>query len=496
MALVATALLWAANQGVEWSERQGFVDTHRPAEAVQFLDEPVFELDGTTFRTSSYGEGTLVSSEFAAHKDDRFRVFVLGGSFAMGTPYVNGETPQHGAEGGIASWLQAHLSHRYPTTTTEFVNAAAGGQNSRRVREIALEVLELEPDLLLVATGNNEGNLDPSFVQAELRKLGGYRLLRKLLLPSATMPDSWFTAQSPDVTAIANQFREHVAALLDAAEARQVPVLLCTLPIHLSYLGFEPGHVLTGTHWPPLGGPCEGGLRAFEAGDYASSIPMLNDCIEGPDSQQPPPVRSYRALAQLELGLADEGPIKVLSSERGPCIAEGIGHYYRGRYKAALKGLRHCDEVADALLWSGRAHRKLGNHEAARRAMYQSVELVPRNRTRPSFNKILREEAAKRPSTVLVDLEAAAEELSPDGIPGPGLFLDYSHMHWWGYAAMAQQVLATMQEAGLEPAGDPVLEPPPNRQSLARFFRLPPLPDAAAQSTTESGGDKKDSQGP
>ncbi|HCP48147.1 MAG TPA: hypothetical protein DIU15_19065 [Deltaproteobacteria bacterium] len=478
-AIIVVSVLWVANRGVEWSERRGYVDTQRPAETVQFLDEPAFELDGHTFRTSSYGEGTLVSSEFAANKADRFRVFVLGGSFAMGTPYVNGESPQHGMEGGIASWLQAHLSHRFPQSTLELVNAAAGGQNARRVREIALEVLELEPDLLLVATGNNEGNLDPSLVQAELRKLGGYRLLRKLLLGSASKSGSWFTQQNPDTSAIANQFRGHISAILDAAQARGVPVLLCTLPVHLSYLGFEPGHVITGTQWPPMGGPCEDGLRAFEAGDYAGSLGPLQLCIDGPAAHQPPPVRSYLALAKLELGQPDAGPLEILEEERGECIARGISSYYRGKYRAARKSLRRCDEIADALLWIGRANRKLGDPEAARNAMAQSVELVPRNRTRPSFNAILREEATERPGVFLVDLERAAEELSPDGIPGPSLFLDYSHMHWWGYAAMADVVLAKMREFGLEPAEPPTLAPPPDRRSLARAFRLPPLPASA-----------------
>ena len=168
--ITVLTLLVGGNAVIEWAERRGAVNTQIPGEVVQTVDEPIFEEDGPWYRTSTYGQGSVVSSRFSRDKEQRWRMFVLGGSFAMGTPYVNGEEPQSGSEGGIASWLQGNLSARFPESI-EIVNAAAGGQDSRRVLEIGRETLELQPDLLLIAMGNNEGNLGEDRVRANLSKV-------------------------------------------------------------------------------------------------------------------------------------------------------------------------------------------------------------------------------------------------------------------------------------------------------------------------------------
>ena len=481
-ALATLAVLGIANTVVEWAESQALVDTHRPDDGVQFKDEPVYEQKGEWFRTSTYGNGSLIESRFAANKGDRWRMFVLGGSFAMGTPYVAGETPRHGDEGGIPSWIQARLAEAFPNAGIEVVNAAAGGQNSRRVREIALEVLQLQPDVLLVATGNNEGSLDPSLVRSQLQELGGYRLLRKLLTPPADSGDarrSWFTPQDPASDALRDQFRTHIRAILQAADAAKVPVLLATMPINLSYLGFEPGKTGTDSGWPPLGDPCQEGIERFDAGDYLAALDPLQACVAGPRSQQPPPVRSYQALAKLESGRTSPGSSQALAEDLSPCIQQGIELYYTARYEAAIGKLKSCDLVADALLWIGRSRRQLGQADLARAALYQSVELLPRNRSRPSYNEILRQEARAFSSTYLVDLAAAAEQASPDGIPGHELFLDYCHMHWAGYARMARAVLDALSQAGLGPASPKFPGKAADLNELVRAFRLPPLPARA-----------------
>lgn len=474
-AIATILLLTLGNEAVELAERLGLVDTHRPGEAIQSVDEPLFEEQGQWYRTSTYGAGSLVPARFARTKGERWRMFVLGGSFAMGSPYVNGEQPRHGDEGGIPSWLQGTLSARFPDHV-EVVNAAAGGQDSRRVVEIAREVLDLDPDLLLIAMGNNEGNLGAGLVRTQLRSLGGYRLLRRVLLRHEQTGRSWFTPQDADSSQLRLGFQERIHALLEEATRREVPVLLATMPINLSYLGFEPGKIIQGSDWPPLGGACRDGIRAFEAQRFQDALPQLHTCLVGPDSQQPPPLASYVALAQLETGVGDgEAALAVLSASQGACIGRGIGHYYRGEYARAITELEGCDEVAEALTWLGRSWRKSGEVEKARHALYQSVELVPRNRTRPSLNDIIRAEAALFDGAHLVDLEAAAEELARglggDGIPGPEQFLDYCHMGWWGYAAMADAVLRVIERERLGPQGMQPLAAP-SREDLRALFRL------------------------
>jgi lysophospholipase L1-like esterase len=479
--ITVLTLLVGGNAVIEWAERRGAVNTQIPGEVVQTVDEPIFEEDGPWYRTSTYGQGSVVSSRFSRDKEQRWRMFVLGGSFAMGTPYVNGEEPQSGSEGGIASWLQGNLSARFPESI-EIVNAAAGGQDSRRVLEIGRETLELQPDLLLIAMGNNEGNLGEDRVRANLRKLGGYRLLRKVLLRSQEPRASWFTPQDVDNKQLRRAFTERLEAFLIEAERRAVPVLLATMPINLSYLGFEPGKLIQGHDWPPLGGECEAGIRAFEAQRFQASIAPLTACLKGPDSQQPPPLRSYLALAHLESGKPLEEDLEsALVASHGPCVSAGISHYYAGNYTQAISDLEQCDEVAEAVLWIGRARRAAGEVTGARRALLSACELVPRNRTRPSLNEAIRTAASRHKGAHLVDLEAAAEDFSrsrSDGIPGPEQFLDYCHMNWIGYATMADAVLQVIEQQGLGPSGDEAAGPP-SREELRTLFRLPMLEQAS-----------------
>jgi len=473
--ITVLVLLVGGNAAIEWAERRGAVNTQIPGELVQTVDEPIFEEDGPWYRTSTYGQGSVISSRFARDKERRWRMFVLGGSFAMGTPYVNGEEPQAGSEGGISSWLQGNLSARFPEQI-EIVNAAAGGQDSRRVLEIGREVLKLQPDLLLIAMGNNEGNLGEDRVRAQLRKLGGYRLLRKVLLRSREPRASWFTPQDVDTTQLRHAFTKRLNDFLVESEERSVPVLLATMPINLSYLGFEPGKLVQGHDWPPLGGECEAGIRAFEAQQFQASIAPLTACLKGPDSQQPPPLRSYLALAHLESkNPLEEALADALAASHGPCVSAGIRDYYAGNYPQAISAFEQCDEVAEALLWIGRSRRASGDLIGARQALLSACELVPRNRTRPSLNEAIRAAAQKHQGVHLVDLEAAADDFAgarSDGIPGPEQFLDYCHMNWLGYATMADTVLQVIEEQGLGPSGNQAAEPP-SRDELRTLFRLP-----------------------
>ncbi|MCP4867296.1 MAG: hypothetical protein GY898_01080 [Proteobacteria bacterium] len=125
----------------------------------------------------------MVPNRFLRDKgEDGWRLFVTGGSFAMGTPYVD-QVSRKQDEGGIATWLRRDLGPRAPGPI-EVINAAAGAQNSHRVSAIAEEVLNFDPDVVFVATCNNEGALPPGRVREQLHKLGGYRLLGRHLAPT------------------------------------------------------------------------------------------------------------------------------------------------------------------------------------------------------------------------------------------------------------------------------------------------------------------------
>ena len=76
-----------------------------------------------------------------------FRIFILGGSAARGTP------DQMYSFGRL---LEAMLADMYPDIDFEVYNAALTAVNSHVVREIAKDCAKYDPDLFLVYLGNNE----------------------------------------------------------------------------------------------------------------------------------------------------------------------------------------------------------------------------------------------------------------------------------------------------------------------------------------------------
>ena len=463
--LVTAAVLFGLNQGVQWAEERELLSTHRSDDAVQFVEAPLFEKDADTYSTTDYAENSIAPNSFRADKGDGWRLFVLGGSFIMGSPYIDladsSAMPVATAdeETGIPGWLQAKLSSTNAPRLIEVVNAAAGGQNSGRVKDIATEVLALQPDALFVCSGNNEGTIDPSRIREQLQRLGGYRLLQKLLADDEPAERPWFTPQDPDTEAIREQFQRNIEDIVAAAGSSGVPLLLCTVPINLSYIGLEPGHVLSGRDWPHLSGPCYEGIALFDNGRYEEALEPLQVCSRQPESTQPPPLGALLAMVELELGRIGDNTLVTLEEVRGPCITEGIRSYYKKDWQGAIRQLETCDEVDEALLWLGLSQQQLGRFERARKLLKQHVELIPRNRTRPSLNQAIRRIAAENEHVYLVDLERAADEASPGGIPGRNLFLDYCHMHWKGYAAMATEVLRVLDESGVGPRSSATNKP-------------------------------------
>ena len=76
-----------------------------------------------------------------------FRIFILGGSAALGDP-----EPAFGA----GRYLQVLLRERYPSEKFEVINVAMTAINSHSVLPIARECARHQGDLWLVYMGNNE----------------------------------------------------------------------------------------------------------------------------------------------------------------------------------------------------------------------------------------------------------------------------------------------------------------------------------------------------
>jgi len=111
------------------------------------------------------------------------RVFVLGESTTVGYPYFY--------NGSFHRWLQFRLQHTYPDLNFEIINVSLTAVNSYTVLGFGKEVVDYEPDAVLIYTGHNEyygamgagstasinGN---RFVVNTILKIRGFRIVQFL----------------------------------------------------------------------------------------------------------------------------------------------------------------------------------------------------------------------------------------------------------------------------------------------------------------------------
>ncbi len=447
-ACLVLALL-AFEGAVTLLERTGRVSTHRPADQLHYVEGSLFRRVGDSWTNTDYAKDAMFQVEFAADRGDGWRAFVLGASFAEGTPWACCAPGQREQPGGMASYLRTQWELQYRDSPLEVVPMTTGGAASGRVAQVAEQVAALDPNLLLVATCNNEGALTRNTLTEELHRLGGYRFLRGLLAPPGEGASSYYTPQHVDAQAAARNFESNLREIADAAAAHEVPVLLATLPVNLRYVGFERGHSVEG-----------------DAGQYSrADIPedfweAMNDAERGSWDEaerglqgiEPGFPEWYGLRGEIRMQRGDvEGGLADLRRFWGDCLGDFFELRAGGDLAAARDHLQGCPELSDVTRWMGVVEFELGNHDEARPWLEQSAELLPSNRCRPSFNHLIRQTAEAYPDVHLVDLEAAAERLSPGGLPGPELFVDYCHMTRYGYFAMAEEVRRRVDELGLGP---------------------------------------------
>lgn len=184
------------------------------------IAQPFFALDA--------GEGVYrnqrpssKTSAFAAQKPKNgFRVFVLGGSIASLLQHA-------GEKSEFAEALRAVL----PGRTVEVVNCGMAGYESFREALIEQEILEYQPDLIVLLTGHNEGIASapiPIWImrtQERLSRLAAYRALAKSLRPDSSNQHTDARADARDAT-----FARNLAENLRHAKGRGVPVAVVVPP--------------------------------------------------------------------------------------------------------------------------------------------------------------------------------------------------------------------------------------------------------------------------
>jgi tetratricopeptide (TPR) repeat protein len=345
-----------------------------------------------------------------------FRVFFLGGSASAGWPHPDGEA--------YSDYLEQALFRAYPDRKFEILNVSAHAYAAYRVRLIFEEVIGLEPDLLVIYSGNNEFierrnyAVEPRWYDALAsfaNRSMTYRLVRGSPLVSGFFPASTLNAGERGEVAYEqwskieklplalrtdeNQYRklrEHyefsISFMAQTAKERGVPVILLTVPTNTR--DWQPNVSVNSTGresaWQQH---FRAGRAALLTGDPAKAVDELT------------------AAAQLD-------------------PEHAATQYFRGR-------------ALEAAGRTGEAH-----------SFYDLARDLDANPFRaPSvLNRILRRIAEAHSNVRLVDADRLFREAAAPHAPGFGLFLDYVHPTRKGNAILAKAVFEAMASGKLGPA--------------------------------------------
>ena len=412
---IVEGVLWVAGVSTLLEERDPFLGFSEQVRVFQLNEER--GLFSARRRAVAH---SFNYQEFAADKpDDGFRVFVLGGSSAYGFPW--------GTNIAFTRPLEKALQAVWPGRSIEAVNAAAMSYGSHRLRILARELLQYEPDLLIVYGGHNEF-VERRFYRDLLDRPAELDRFRKLLYRSrlyslmtrayegvAGGEDAETGAASAEggtgqllgldvvreysvevgaaeAEEVRGLYEENLRAIVDLADGAGVRVLLCTVPSNL-------------TGWIP-------NQSLFSSDTGAEDRQAVLDLLE-----------------QARDRLAREDAASAL---------------------ARLEQARELDPgYAEVQFRLGQAYQALGRVEEAREAYRLARDLDGQPaRATSGFNETVRSVAADR-GTLLVDFERIFQTASPDGLVGFNLFEDYVHPTPEAHRLIAYELFGVLQEQGL-----------------------------------------------
>jgi tetratricopeptide (TPR) repeat protein len=344
-----------------------------------------------------------------------FRVFVLGGSTAAGYPYLY--------NGAFSRMLADRLRDALPERTVEVVNVAMPAVNSYTLLDLTDEILDYEPDLLLVYAGHNEfyGALGVGSTESlgqfrglvnlylKLERYKLFLLLRDLIgwtkgklaalgkgdgvsartLMEGMARDKEIDIESSKYRLALSIFRENLRDILKLARERGVDVLL---------------------------------------GDVVSNVrdqqPFVS--VFKPETDRKEWERRFTEARKLQQD---------------------------GELEAALAAFRRLAEIDSK---PARLHFRmaqvlegLGRYDEARQAYYRAKDLDGlRFRASEDLNRVI-EELARQEGVAFVSVKKVFEEASPHGLVGSNLMLEHLHPNVRGYFLMAKAFAEALCRSGL-----------------------------------------------
>ena len=405
--------------------------------------QPLFELDEKegVYRTALSRQLHFAAQQFAARKTPgTFRVFALGGSTLRGHPYDT--------ETSFLKWLELELNGRNPSRHFETINCGGVSYASYRLARILDEVLQYQPDLIILAAGHNEFLEDRTYGAIKGRsRLAAWTLERLYALR---------------MVRLASRRRAPRGAGADEGLGRLDPEVNPRLD---SASGFA---------------------------SYRRDDAWRQCVVEQYDRSVRDMVRTCRAahvplvLVNLGENLRDCPPFK---SQHPPGVAVPLLQQWQGWFErgtereevdppAALEAYKKAQSIdGEYALLAYRMARcwdRLGETARARRYYTWAKELdVCPLRMLDEMHERLKRIAAET-DTPLADAQELLLQQSPGGIPGDNCYLDHVHPTIGAHQQIAQLLLRTLEERSLIPASRPWGEAQRRRAYRQHFQQLGP----------------------
>lgn len=279
--LSTVGLLGLLSAGLAGAEAMGWLDSFRQDDTVLYVSGRWLKLDA---RKRDY---LVMDAQQPEAVQDRFpvrrragvlRVFVVGESFVKGNHHAPPQAGQLGY-GALPDWIGWLLEARWPDGRFEVVNAGASGANSFRLVEIVEEIAQVQPDLVVLGLGNNEGYAPATRFSAELQDWALYRVVKKSVLPETPKAERpAYTLQSLRPAEVERSFRANTRTMVATLRAAGAEVVLATLPINLSGLArrvdlAELGRLAAEPRCAPA-------LPLFDAGACGPALEAAQGCPE------------------------------------------------------------------------------------------------------------------------------------------------------------------------------------------------------------------------
>ena len=332
------------------------------------------------------------------------RIFALGASTLLGFPNPLNTSFPH--------FLELMLADAYPEKRFEVFNCGITAINTFCLLDFVDELVDYEPDLIVLYSGHNEF-VGPYGVTTPFLRMGndrtwircfmflqrsriyyylkeGIHQVREWLRPAAAeegfglhLFDREISPQHPGYRITGENYRANLEEMLRTAERHQVPVLLSTLVSNL--------------HFYPFRSTCD--------------------------------------LSRMAL--------KVAALERQNRLPEAI--------QVGEETLAQAPECANIHYELGRLHYRQGAYEQAHRHLARARDLdrLPFRAPGP-FNQTIRDLVRDRPGVLLADSERALSAAAGHGIIGNDLITEYLHPTVYGHYLMARTMLEELVQQGAD----------------------------------------------